>query len=174
MKFVKLGISGCFKVKLNPHKDKRGYFLRSYCKNEFKKKKINDKWVQSNLCFNKKKHTLRGLHYQSNRFQEDKFVTCIRGSIIDYVLDLRKKSKTYMKLLKIKLSDKNFESIYVPKGCAHGYLTLENNTLLSYYVTNFYSKKYEKLFSFFDQRLKINFPYKPKHISKKDLKPSSI
>lgn len=174
MKIVKLGINGCFKISLKPHKDKRGFFLRTYCKQEFKKFKINDRWVQNNMCLNKKKYTLRGLHLQDIPFQEDKFVICVQGAVIDYVLDLRKKSKTYMKLLKINLSDKNFDSIYVPRGCAHGYLTLKKNTLISYHATNYYNKKKEKLFSFFDKRLKIDFPFKPKYISKKDLKPSSI
>ena len=73
---------------------------------------------------------------------------CIRGSVIDYILDLRKKSKTFMKIVKVKLSDKNFASVYVPRGCAHGYITLENNTILSYSVTNFYKKKMRVHFHF--------------------------
>ena len=169
MKITKLTISGCYKILFEPNKDNRGYFTRTYCKKEFKKFKINDNWVQNNLSLNKNKNTLRGLHFQTKPFEEDKLVRCIQGSVVDYILDLRKKSKTYMKLLKVKLSDKNFLSVYVPRGCAHGYITLEKNTILSYSVTNFYNKKNERTFSFFDKRLKIKFPIKPKYISKKDL-----
>ena len=168
MKIQKLSIKGCFLIKFKPNKDNRGYFTRMHCKKEFKKYKINDRWVQSNLCLNKKKGTLRGLHFQTKPFQEDKLVRCIKGSIIDYVLDLRKKSKTFMKLIKINLNDKNLISLYVSRGCAHGYITLEKDTILSYFVTNYYSKTHERTFSFFDKRLKLKFPIKPKHISKKD------
>ncbi len=170
MKISKLNIFGCYKILFKPNKDKRGYFTRTYCRKEFKKFKINDRWVQNNLSLNKNKNTLRGLHFQTRPFEEDKLVRCVKGSVIDYILDLRKKSKTYMKLVKIKLSDKNFLSVYVPRGCAHGYITLENNTILSYSVTNYYSKKNERTFSFFDKKLKVKFPIKPKFISKKDLK----
>ncbi len=170
MKILKLNISGCYKILFKPNKDKRGFFTRTYCKKEFKKFKINDRWLQNNLSLNKYKNTLRGLHFQTKPFEEEKLVRCVKGSVIDYILDLRKKSKTYMKLIKVKLSDKNFVSVYVPRGCAHGYITLENNTILSYSVTNYYSKKNERTFSFFDKRLKIKFPIKPKYISKKDLK----
>ena len=174
MKITRLMISGCYKIFFEPNIDNRGYFTRTYCKKEFKKFGINDKWVQNNLSLNKNKNTLRGLHFQTKPFEEDKLVRCIQGSVVDYILDLRKKSKTYMKLVKIKLSDKNFFSVYVPRGCAHGYITLEKNTILSYFVTNYYKKKNERTFSFFDERLKIKFPIKPKHISKKDLNPKKI
>ena len=79
-----------------------------------------------------------------------------------------------MKLIKVSLSDKNFLSVYVPRGCAHGYITLKSDTILSYSVTNYYSKKNERTFSFFDKKLKIKFPVKPKHISKKDLNLKNI
>ncbi len=173
MKITKLPIKDCYKILFKPNKDGRGYFTRTYCKKEFKKFGVNDKWVQNNLSLNKNKSTLRGLHFQTKPFEEDKFVRCIQGSVMDYVLDLRKKSKTYMKLIQIKLSDKNFVSIYVPRGCAHGYITLENNTILSYSVTNYYNKKNERTFSFFNKKLKIKFPIKPKYISKKDLNPKN-
>ena len=171
MKITKLPIKDCYKIFFKPNKDGRGYFTRTYCKKEFKKFGINDRWVQNNLSLNKNKGTLRGLHFQTKPFQEDKLVRCIHGSVMDYVLDLRKKSQTYMKLIKVKLSDKNFFSIYVPSGCAHGYITLENNTILSYSVTNYYNKKNERTFSFFNNKLKFKFPIKPKYISKKDLNP---
>ena len=169
-----LGIKGCFQIFFKPNNDNRGYFTRTYCKKEFKKFGINDKWVQSNISLNKKKNTLRGLHFQIKPFEEDKLVRCIKGSIIDYILDLRKNSKTYMKLIKVRLSDKNFLSVYVPRGCAHGYITLKSDTILSYSVTNYYSKKNERTYSFFDKKLKIRFPVKPKYISKKDLNPKFI
>ena len=113
------------------------------------------------------------MHFQTKPYEEGKLVRCIKGSVIDYILDLRKKSKTYMKLIKVSLSDKNFLSVYVPRGCAHGYITLKSDTMLSYLVTNYFSKKNERTFSFFDKRLKIKFPITPKYISKKDFNPKN-
>ena len=169
MKLKKLKIKGCYSIKFKPNKDQRGYFTRAFCNREFKKFKINVKWLQSNISYNKKKGTLRGLHLQLQPYQENKLVRCLRGSVMDYILDLRKNSKTYMKLTKIKLSDKNYLSVFVPKGCAHGYITLEDNTLLTYMVSNYYSKKHERTFSFFDNSINFKFPTKPKYISQKDL-----
>ena len=90
MKISKLSIPGCYKIFFKPNKDTRGFFTRTYCKKEFKKFKINDRWVQNNLSLNKYKNTLRGLHYQTRPFEEDKLVRCVHGSVIDYILELRK------------------------------------------------------------------------------------
>ena len=169
MKIKKLKIKGCYLINFKPHKDNRGYFARTSCKREFRKYKINSNWVQSNLSLNKKRGTLRGLHFQVGPFQEEKLVRCVKGSVCDYVLDLRKKSKTFMKIIGIKLDENNFNSVYVPRGCAHGYITLKNNTILSYLTTNYYSKTHERSFSFFHKKLNIRFPIKPSKISKKDL-----
>ena len=169
MIFSKTKLSDAYIIEIEKFEDERGFFARIWDKEKFLENGINDEFLQHSISLSKKKGTIRGMHYQTKPFEEDKLVRCIQGSVVDYILDLRKKSKTYMKLLKVKLSDKNFLSVYVPRGCAHGYITLEKNTILSYSVTNFYNKKNERTFSFFDKRLKIKFPIKPKYISKKDL-----
>ena len=105
-----------------------------------------------------------------DHFKKKKLVRCIKGSVCDYVLDLRKKIENfYEKIISIKLDENNFNSVYVPRGYAHGYITLKNNTILSYLTTNYYSKTHERSFSFFHKKLNIRFPIKPSKISKKDL-----
>ena len=170
MKIKQLNIKGSYLINFKVHKDHRGYFKRDFCKREFTKFNINTKWVQSSVSLNKKKGTLRGFHFQKKPFQEDKLIGCVRGSFIDYILDLRINSKTYMKITKVKLSENKYSSVFIPKGCAHGFLTLENDTIITYLMSNFHSKKHESSISFFDKRFKIKFPIKPKYISKRDLK----
>ena len=103
MKFKPLGINGVYLILNDKIRDKRGYFTRIYSEDLFKKNKLNTKWVQFNKSFNREKHTFRGLHFQKRPYEEIKIVQCLKGEIIDFILDIRKKSKTYLKLIKIKL-----------------------------------------------------------------------
>lgn len=170
----KLKIKGCYEIKFNQIKDERGYFSRVYDQKIFKKI-FNNHWVQHNESLNIHKHTFRGMHLQIKPFSETKLVRVIKGKIIDLILDLRKTSKTYKYLLQIKLSEgKNM--ILIPRGCAHGYLTLSKNTRLSYLHDNFYSKKHEINLSYNDQLIKkkIKFKIKRKYISQKDLSASKF
>lgn len=154
-------------IKLNKFNDSRGIFFRNFCKKKLKsitKRQI----VQSNLSFNKKKFTFRGFHYQKNPSKEGKFVTCATGKIFNVTIDLRKKSRTYLKLFKIRLSSKKSDMIYIPPGCANAFLTLEKNTIIHYLMTDYYKPKTYVSFNFNSKEIKVKWPAKPSVISLKD------
>jgi dTDP-4-dehydrorhamnose 3,5-epimerase len=150
-----------------PFKDKRGFFVRDFCSNELKK--LNFRIKQVNISYNKKKYTLRGFHYQNKPYAESKIISCISGEIFNVCIDLRKKSDTYLKIFKKRLSDKVYQSLHVPAGFANAYLTLKPNTKILYYMSKLYKPKFEEGIRYNDPFFKIFWPSKPKIISKKDL-----
>ena len=141
--------------------DSRGYF-REVFKEKFLKKKLIF-WCMSKS----KKNVLRGMHLQTKKPQ-DKFVSVIKGKILDVVVDCRKKSKTYGKYFKIVLSDKNCKSLYIPAGFAHGFLTLSKENLVFYGCSTYRSTKHEVTIKWNDKNIKINWPKYKKIMSKKD------
>jgi dTDP-4-dehydrorhamnose 3,5-epimerase len=168
MKFFPQKIKGVFLIKPSPFKDKRGIFRRHYCFRSIKKIGLKSKILQSNLSFNKLKYTLRGFHYQLSPKSEDKILSCLNGSIYDIVVDLRKKSKTYMQWVSFRLDDKNMFSIVIPRGCANAFMTLKDKTLIHYYCTNNYDIQYERGVRFNDPNFKFKWPHSPINISIKD------
>ena len=144
------------------HYDKRGYFRETF-KNNFFKDKNFIFWCVSKS----KKNVIRGLHLQK-KFQQDIFVSVLKGKIFDVVIDLRKKSNTYGKYHSIIVSDKNSTSLFVPAGFAHGYYCLENENIVLYGLTNYRSKKNELGILWNDKTLKIKWPTKKPIISSKD------
>jgi dTDP-4-dehydrorhamnose 3,5-epimerase len=154
-------------IKKKKFKDNRGYFCRDFCKKELKS--LNFDIKQTNISFNVKKHTLRGFHYQIKPNQEKKIITCMQGSILNISIDLRKKSKTYLKFFKTILNENNGESIHVPEGFANAYLTLKENTKILYYMSEFYKPFKARSIRYDDKFFAIKWPYKPKVISKRDL-----
>jgi dTDP-4-dehydrorhamnose 3,5-epimerase len=167
MQIKKTNFENLFVISKKPFKDNRGFFYRDFCKNELSK--IYFEIKQTNISFNKKKYTLRGFHKQSFPYEEKKILTCLSGEFLNVSIDLRKKSKTYLKVYKIKLSEKNNLSIHVPKGFANAYMTLKNNTKILYYMSEFYKPKKEQHIRFNDNFFSIKWPKKPSIISKKDL-----
>lgn len=148
-------------------KGKIFYDSRGFFREIFVKKKIN-KHKPIFWCTSKsKKNVLRGLHFQTKNSQE-KYVSVIKGKILDIVVDLRKKSKTFGQHFKIILSDKNAKSILIPSGCAHGFLGLENENIVIYSNNNYRSKSSETGLMWNDKKLKIKWPKKKLIISKKD------
>ncbi len=155
-------------VKKNPFKDERGSFSRSYCEDEFKKNGFSHKMVQTNLSISKEKYTLRGMHMQVGDFQEDKLIQCIKGRILDVIIDLRENSETFGKHFSIELSEKNDLMLLVPKGFAHGFLTLEEDTIVIYQVSNYYDASSERGFRWNDPFFNINWPCTNPILSQKD------
>lgn len=155
------------KIKLNKFNDSRGVFYRNFCEKELQsitKKKI----VQSNISINKKKFTLRGFHYQKNPSKEGKFITCVSGKIFNVTIDLRKKSKSYLKLVKVNIDSKKNDLIYIPPGCANAFLTLEKNTIIHYLMTDFYKPKTYESFNYKSKEITVKWPANPAVISIKD------
>ena len=156
----KTKIPGVKIFKSEKYSDKRGYFSEI-----FKKKFLKENFVFG--CLSKsKKNVLRGLHLQK-KFQQAKFITVLKGSIFDVVVDLRKKSKTYGKYFSIILSEENSTSLLVPKGCGHGFLNLGNENLVFYVCSEYWKKKHEISINWADEKLRINCPSKNPILSDK-------
>ena len=168
MKFISQNIKDHFLIIPEPHQDERGVFRRSYCQDEFSKYGIDFKVKQGNISENLHKHTLRGFHYQLPPSNESKIITCVTGALYNVVLDIRIKSKTYKQWAALEISSKKRESIYIPAGCANAFLTLEKNTVIQYFMGDFYKPKLYRGFRYDDPYFSIKWP-KPKVISRKDL-----
>ena len=149
-------------------KDNRGQFAKLY--NQTIKKKLFFKIKEINYSFNKNKGTLRGLHFQGQPKNEEKIVFCLSGSIFDVTVDLRKNSKNFLKCKTFKLDDTLNQMLYIPKGFAHGFQTLSDNTILIYMHSEKFYKKLDKGINPFDKLLDIKWPIKKKIMSPKDNK----
>ena len=147
--------------------DKRGYLRITHNQKFLKKKFIFE------YCTTSKKKSLRGFHFQ-HKFQQAKYVNVIKGKILDCVIDLRKNSKTFCKIFKIILSDKNNLGLYIPEGFAHAYYSFENENIIYYKLNNYYQPKYEDGINSLDNNLKIKWPSKNFLVSKKDKKLGSL
>jgi dTDP-4-dehydrorhamnose 3,5-epimerase len=168
MIFKKQEIADVYLLESQSHKDERGLFRRHYCEKELKHNGIDFSAKQGNVSENSKTHTMRGFHYQKNPSNESKIISCIKGSIFNVLIDLRKTSPTFLKWQYFNLSSENRESLYIPVGCANAFLTLEDNTWVHYYMNDFFvTDSYG--FRYNDPCFKINWPFKPKFISEKDL-----
>lgn len=168
MNFVDTKIPGVFLVLPKFVNDERGFFTRVFCQKEFRSKKINFKIKQINNSLSIKPKTLRGLHYQIAPFGEEKYLRCINGSVLDIVVDLREGSPTFGEVVVERLTSLERNSIFVPKGCAHGFLTLEPNTEVIYLVSEVYSKDHERIIRWNDPIIKEKLTIKPEVISFKD------
>jgi dTDP-4-dehydrorhamnose 3,5-epimerase len=169
MKFIETPISGLYIIELDKNIDERGFFVRSFCKNEFKKIGFEKEFVQHNHSFNKFKGTIRGMHFQRTPYTETKLIRCIEGCVYDVALDLRKESPTYLKHYGVELSAKNMMCILIPDGLAHGFQTLENDSTLLYHHSNFYTPSAEGGLRYDDISLNISWKLPPTNVSKKDL-----
>lgn len=168
MKFTKLGLEGALLIEPEKISDHRGFFARVWCQNEFKNNKLNSHLVQSNISFNLKEGTVRGLHYQREPYSEAKLVRCTKGAIYDVIVDMREQSTSYTNWEALILTEENYKMLYVPEGFAHGYQTLKDNTEVFYHVSHFYHPKYEMSIRWDDPILGIKWPLTVSAISKKD------
>jgi len=169
MKFVSQEIDKLFLIYPDLYEDERGVFRRSYCKNEFLQYGIDFDVMQGNISENFKKHTMRGFHYQIPPSNESKVLSCISGSLYNVVIDLRKESKTYQKWIVLEVSALKKESIYVPAGCANAFLTMDDNTIVHYYMGDSFSPNTYRGFRYNDSMFSVKWPCEPAVISEKDL-----
>ncbi|MDW7981063.1 MAG: dTDP-4-dehydrorhamnose 3,5-epimerase [Verrucomicrobiales bacterium] len=168
MKFIETPLKGAYVIELDPRADERGWFARFFCKQEFEQHGLCNNIVQINNSFSKHKGTLRGMHYQVPPRAEDKIVRCIRGAFYDVIVDLRPDSPTFLQHFGIELNAENRKMLFVPKGFAHGFLTLVDETEALYLVTEFYSPQHERGLRYNDPKLGIKWPFEPVVISQKD------
>jgi len=168
MKFTETDLAGVYLIDLEPRGDDRGFFSRVFCIDEFSAHGLETQFKQFNTSFSKVKHTLRGMHYQLGEAAEVKVIKCIRGGLYDVVLDLRPASPTFGKWTAAALSAENRRMMYVPKDCAHGFMSLTEDVEMMYFVSTFYDPAQERSVRWNDPAFAIEFPFPPALISDKD------
>ena len=168
MQFTETFVKGAYIIDIKKIEDNRGFFGRAFCTAEFAKQGLTKNMVQTNVSYSKLKGTLRGLHLQVAPNEEAKLVRCTRGAIYDVLVDLRMGSETYMQWFGAELSADSFRMLYIPEGCAHGYLTLMDETDVMYQVSADYTPQAERGFRWNDPLFAIEWPLQPVHISEKD------
>lgn len=170
MIFEKTSIEGCYHVVRNVPKDDRGYFSRIVDIKEFEQHGLNAKFVQISTSKNYSRGTLRGMHMQVGVAAEEKYISCVEGEVFDVCLDLRKDSLTYLKYCSVILSEEKGNAIYIPKGCAHGFISLKDNSQLIYFMTEEHNPALERGYHWNDPVFSIDWPIDPIRISEKDNK----
>ncbi len=168
MKFEKCEIEDSCIITIDKISDERGFFSRAFDKEKFIENGLNSNVVQCNISYSNFKGTMHGLHYQIPPFEEEKIIRCTNGKIFDVIIDTRKNSKTFKKWMGIELSSSNYKTLYVPKGCAHGFVTLEDNTEVFYQNTQIFNQEYERGIRWDDPIFKVIWQLKPSIVSKKD------
>ena len=169
MKLREQSISGLHIILPDFHHDERGVFRRSFCQKELERNGIRFEVRQGNLSENFKKHTLRGFHYQIEPAEESKILTCVTGVLYNVVLDLRRDSVTYKWWVALEISAESRESIHVPAGCANAFLTMVDQTVVHYYMSNFFRPDSYHGIRFNDPTFNFEWPFTPAVISEKDL-----
>lgn len=169
MRFKEQEIPGLWLIEADPYKDERGEFRRHFCAKEFADHNIEAQISQTNLSTNFAKHTLRGFHYQMKPFEEYKTISAMNGGIYNIVVDLRPTSPMFLKWLSFEITEKNKLSLHVPGGCANAYLTIADDTVIHYYMSEFYAPDSYRGFRYNDPLFNFDWPCEPKMISEKDL-----
>jgi dTDP-4-dehydrorhamnose 3,5-epimerase len=168
VRFTETKLHGAFIIDVEPREDNRGFFTRAFCQHEFEEHGLNPVIAQANVGFNRKRGTMRGMHFQFPPAAETKYVRCTRGAVLDIIVDLRPESPTYLEHVAVELSADNHRGIYVPERFAHGYQALADDTETSYQVGEFYTPGSEGGLRFDDPALGLSWPLPVTEISEKD------
>ena len=168
MQFRKTGLEGAWLIDQQPSRDERGSFARTFCVHEFSDHGLESKFVQHSMSTSTQRHTLRGMHFQSDPHAEVKLVSCLRGAVYDVIADLRPHSPTHLQWQGFELTQANRSQLYIPEGFAHGFLTLEPDTVVNYLISKFYAPEAATGVRFDDPLLAIDWPAEPAVISDKD------
>ena len=168
MKFTETPLAGAYLVDLERREDDRGFFARMFCQDEFREHGLEPVIAQANVGFNRRRGTLRGMHFQFPPSAETKYVRCTRGAVHDVIVDLRPESPTFLQHTSVELSAENGRGIYIPRRFAHGYQALADNTETTYMVGEFYAPNDEGGLPHDDPRLGIRWPLPVSEMSPKD------
>lgn len=168
MEFTPLELPGAFLIDLERREDARGWFARTYCAREFEARGLPTGMVQTNMSLTRRAGTLRGMHYQVEPDAEDKLVRCVRGRIWDAIVDLRPQSPSYCRWFGTELSEENGRMLLVPKGFAHGFVTLDADVAVTYQVSAFYAPQSERGVRYDDPAFGIAWPVPVRDLSEKD------
>jgi dTDP-4-dehydrorhamnose 3,5-epimerase len=169
MIFRPTSVAGVIIVEQEAIADERGFFARTWCRREFEKQGLNSDLSQCSVSFNAVKGTLRGMHWQDAPHEEVKLVRCTRGAIYDVALDMRPYSQTYKQWTAVELSARNGKALYIPEGCAHGFLTLEDESEVFYQIAGEYCGAAARGVRYDDAAFKIVWPIPPEMIGERDL-----
>jgi dTDP-4-dehydrorhamnose 3,5-epimerase len=168
MRFVPTSVTGAYVIEPAKIRDERGFFARGWCEEEFRSAGLCTIIKQSNMAANPLAGTLRGLHFQRAPHEEVKVVRCVKGAIFDVVVDLRPASPSYLKWYGVELNDQNDLALYVPCGCATGYLTLVADAAMQYHTSERYAPSFASGVRFDDPAIGIAWPIEPTLISAQD------
>lgn len=168
MIFTTISLSGAYLIDLEKRDDERGFFARLFCQREFSNHGLEAGFVQINNSLNVSKGTLRGMHYQLAPASDVKVVRCISGALYDVILDLRPDSVTFGQWFSAELTAENRKMMYVPRGFAHGFITLTDNTEVLYLASEFYCPKRERGIRWNDPRFGITWPLEPTTLANRD------
>ena len=169
MNFTETPLPGAYIIDLDKKGDERGFFARYFCKKEYAVHDLHSDIVQINNSLSAQAGTLRGMHYQLAPKAEDKIVRCIKGALFDVIIDLRSDSSAFLQHFGVELTAENRRMLYVPKGFAHGFLSLQDNTETIYLVTEYYAADRERGIRYNDPKFGIQWPVEPSVVSPKDL-----
>ena len=168
MIFIETALKGAILIEPEKHADERGFFARTWCAKEMAQQGLNTRLSQCNISFNRKKGTLRGMHFQAAPHAEAKLVRCTAGSVYDVIIDLRPKSKTFKHWLAVELSASNYKMLYIPEDFAHGFLTLEDNTEVHYQMSEYYHPDAARGIRWNDAAFSVKWPDDIRIISERD------
>lgn len=168
MKFTETPLKGAYLLEMEPHRDERGYFARTWCRAEFEAHGLNSRLEQCSTSFNRRRGTLRGMHYQAEPYAETKLVRCTRGALYDVVVDLRADSPTFKKWFAVELTASNLLMLYVPEGFAHGFQTLEDETEVLYQISERYRPEYARGVRWNDPVFDFRWPVEESFMSERD------
>jgi dTDP-4-dehydrorhamnose 3,5-epimerase len=168
MKFTQAALPGAYVIDIEPIRDERGFFARSWCAAEFAAHGLKPHLVQCNISFNRRKGTLRGMHYQVAPHEETKLVRCTRGAIYDVIVDLRADSPTFRQHVAVTLTAENQRMLYIPAGLAHGFQTLVDDTEVFYQMADPYAAECARGVRWDDPAFGIRWPDGERTMSAKD------
>ncbi|MEC5291200.1 dTDP-4-dehydrorhamnose 3,5-epimerase [Aurantimonas sp. C2-6-R+9] len=168
MRFIETKVAGAWEIEIEPLSDERGFFARAFCAETFAARGLMDRFVHADISFNPSRGTLRGMHLQAPPRAEIKLVRAVRGRIFDVAVDLRPQSPTYLGHAAVELDASRWNALYVPAGCAHGFLTLEDDCEVLYLVSEIYARDLARTFRWNDPAFGVNWPAEPQIISARD------
>lgn len=168
MQFTETEIRGAFILDAEQIADERGFFARSWARDEFEAHGLNPHLAQCNLSYNHRKGTVRGMHWQAAPHAETKLVRCTQGSLYDVIVDLRSDSPTYLRWIGVELTAENRRALYIPEGCGHGFQTLEDATEILYMITEYYAPAAARGMRWNDPAIMVTWPLEVAVISERD------
>jgi dTDP-4-dehydrorhamnose 3,5-epimerase len=167
--FLRTEVDGAYLIKPERIEDERGFFARTYCVRELAEHGIDPQVVQRSVSYNRRRGTLRGMHFQIAPHEETKLVSCLRGSVYDVVLDLRPTSSTYCRWSAVTLTADGFETLVIPKGCAHGFISLADDSTVHYEISEYHHPTSARGVRYDDPAFGIDWPLQPAVINSRDL-----